>query len=289
MEQAPETALDRSGKRRICHWIIALLCFCGAVLAVICLTEGRKKSSPELVIFGDSIFAQIEGSIPVSDRLQSKSGLTVLSGAFGGTCLARQNVRNTMDFDRDILSMTVLARAAASEDFLPQQSVRISEPATWYFEETVDRLDEVDFDDVRILLLAFGMNDYHCGIPVEDPEDPLNEATYAGALRTVIGLLRERYPGLRLLLATPTYSWYPDRGITCEELNPGGGLLEDYVEKELEVAGECGVEILDLYHDFYPHEKPEDWKEYTRDGVHPNEEGLERIAAAIADYLEENP
>ena len=276
-------------KKGICHWLSALLCFCAAAILLICLTEKKKNNSPELVVLGDSIFTQAQNLISVNERIQGRSGLTVLSGNFGGTCMARQNVQNSMDFDRDILSMAVLARAVVSEDFSAQQSVRQSEPATYYFEETVDELDRVNFDQVKILLMAFGVNDYHCGIPVEDAEDPMKETTYAGALRTAIGLIQNRYPGLRILLVTPTYSWYPEEGVSCEEFNPGGGILEDYVEKELEVARECDVEILDLYHDLYTHETIEDWEKYTWDGVHPNEAGMEKIASAIADYLEENP
>lgn len=276
-------------KKGICHWFFALLCFCAATVLLICLTEKKKDNSPELVVLGDSIFTQTQDLVSVNERIQGRSGLTVLGGNFGGTCMARQNVQNRMDFDRDTFSMAVLARAVVSEDFSAQQSVRQSGPATYYFEETVDKLDQVDFDRVKILLIAFGVNDYHCGVPVEDAEDPMRETTYAGALRTVIGLLQNRYPGLRILLVTPTYSWYPSEGISCEEYNLGGGILEDYVEKELEVARECGVEILDLYHDFYPHGTLDDWKQYTRDGIHPNEAGMEKIASAIADYLEENP
>lgn len=290
MGEMSEKSPDRTKNKSVLYWIAAALLFTGLLLAGIFFPEEQKNQSPDLVIFGDSIFARMQQEeLSVGDRLQEKSGLTILNGAFGGTCLARQNTQNTMDFSQDILSMAVLARAVASEDFLAQQSVKMAEPATWYFEGTVDEIGTVDFDDVGIFFLDFGMNDYHCGIPVDDEENPFNETTYAGALRTVLSLLRKRYPETRILLATPTYSWYPDRGFTCEEYSFGGGVLEDYVEKELEVAREYGVEILDFYHDFYPHEKMEDWKLYTWDGIHPNDAGREKIASAIADYLEENP
>ncbi len=283
----PEKSLDRTKNKNILYWIAAALLFTGLLLAGIFFLEEKKNQSPDMVIFGDSIFAKMQQEeLSVGDRLQEKSGLTILNGAFGGTCLARQNIRNTMDYSQDVLSMADLTRAVASEDFLVQQSVRRDAK---YYEEAVDEMDAVDFDAVGILFMDFGMNDYHCGIPVDDEENPFNETTYAGALRTVISLLRKRYPEMRILLATPTYSWYPDRGFTCEEYSFGGGILEDYVEKELEVAREYRVEILDIYHDFYPHEKMEDWKLYTWDGIHPNDAGREKIASAIADYLEENP
>lgn len=289
MEQIPEESLNRRKRKKICYWFFAILCFCAAATALTGYVGKKKTRSPDLVILGDSLFTQTEQQASVGERLQSRSGLTVFGGTFGGTCMARRNVRKIMGYDQDVLSMAVLARAVASEDFAAQQSVRNTGVADEYFEETVDGLDQVDFDDVKILLLVFGMNDYHSGIPVEDTDDPRRETTYAGALRTVLELLQKRYPDLRIILVTPTYSWYPHQGITCEVFNPGGGILEDYVEKEMEIAREYGVEILDLYHDLYAHDSADDWKTYTRDGVHPNEAAMEMIASVIADYLEENP
>ena len=62
--------------------------------------------------------------------------------------------------------------------------------------------------------------------------------------------------------------------------------MEDYVEAQRRVAQECGVEFLDLYHDFYPHEEYGDWQLYTEDGMHPNEAGRQKIAQTLAAYLQ---
>ena len=73
----------------------------------------------------------------------------------------------------------------------------------------------------------------------------------------------------------------------CEQYNLSG-ILEEYVNKEIEVAEECGVEVLDIYHDFYPHEQWEDYTLYTLDGLHPNDDGRKMIAERIAEYLKNN-
>lgn len=268
------------------YWLGAALIFLTVLFLGFCYAGREERLSPEVVIFGDSIFGQNRGEGSIAQRLQEQSGMKVLNGAFGGTCMARQNRAHAMDFGKkDDLSMVSLVRAVVSGDFSQQQSIRSEEPSTEYYEELVDELDRVDFDAVKIVILAFGINDYHSALSLDDPEDPLSETTYAGALRTVLLQLRSRYPGLRIILMTPTYSWYLGRGETCEEFDPGGGVLERYVEKETEVAREYGVEILDLYHGVYPHETWEDSEKYTVDGVHPNTAGIEKIAAAIEEYL----
>jgi lysophospholipase L1-like esterase len=168
-----------------------------------------------------------------------------------------------------------------------QQATRIRESFTEYFDETIDGLEEIDFSKVEIVLIQHGLNDYYSGIPLDNEEDPYDDYTVQGALRNAITTLQKNYPDLRIILATPTYSWYRAGMQTCEEFNAGYGFLEDYVEAQIAVAKELGVETIDLYHDLYPHEKWEDWEIYTRDGLHPNDEGRTLIAQRLAEYLRE--
>lgn len=199
--------------------------------------------------------------------------------------------RNDQDWKlgnmKDSLSVTALTEAIAMQDFGVQQTVRIRESATDYFGVTIDSMCTIDFEEVDILLMGAGVNDYHAGTPIYPEEDYYDEYTYAGALRSAIRDIREAYPDIRIVLMTPTYTWYLEKNLTCEEYDLGGGVSERYVEAEIHVANEMGVEIIDLYHDFYPHEQWEDWQIYTIDGLHPNEAGRALIAETIANYLKE--
>ena len=78
---------------------------------------------------------------------------------------------------------------------------------------------------------------------------------------------------------------YTVNGKTCEETDNGGGVLEDYVNADLRLAEELDLEVIDVYHDLYPHEKWEDWKLYSRDGLHPNENGMKLLTEKIAEQL----
>ena len=61
------------------------------------------------------------------------------------------------------------------------------------------------------------------------------------------------------------------------------------MEAEIQAAGELGIEVIDVYHDLFPHEKWEDKDLYMRDGLHPNEEGRELLAERIAAFLQDGP
>ena len=250
-----------------------------------------QKEQVQIVLLGDSILGQVRGEDSVAALLQSETGREVFCAAMGGTCGARANVAGREDFTKDILSLDGLTRAIALKDFGAQQTVHIREIGTEGFDEIIDSLEQIDFDKVEILFINHGINDYHAAIPRDAGESGLqDEYTYGGALRESILRLRKAYPGLRIVLVTPTYSWYSKVGETKvfpgKNEDFGGGTLEDYVETQRAVAEETGVEWIDLFHDFYPDEEPGDCWKYTLDGVHPNLDGRAKIASALAAYVE---
>ena len=271
------------------YWCAALGAFLVCVAAVWFFLWEKPTKRVDVVLLGDSIYAEkrLEGC--VAQRLSKAFGKEIYNGAFGGTSLARSDGERWIDERMDAYSMAAFSKAIVSKDFGVQRQIEIEIPATEYFDEVLTGLSQIDFDGVELLFIGYGMNDYQNGVPLDDAGDPRNEYTYGGALRAVLAAMRGTYPKLRIILLTPTYSWYDTLGKSCEEADFGGGVLEGYVELEKKIGEEYGVEVIDLYHDLYPHESFEDLSRYTRDGIHPNEDGLEMISQRIKTYLEEHP
>ncbi len=276
-------------RKEILYSGIALLCF----VVLLALTYNRRenrvpKQSYQMVVLGDSLLGGMNrGQESVPGLLSERLGMTVYNGTLGGTSMSYLDTEKRMGYTKDCLSMAALAKSIAAGDFGIQQTVRIRENATEYFPETIDGLEAIDFEQVEILLLEFGVNDYHVGTPIYPEGDEDDVHTFVGALRSAIQDIRSACPDIRIVLLTPTYSWYPPKELTCEEYDLGGGYLEEYVNAELAVAREMGVEVIDLYHDVYPHEVWEDWCVYTNDGLHPNETGSVLLADKIVAYLQE--
>lgn len=285
-----QNALRKDYIGKIAYSIAAVLLF--AIL--FCVTfpgnaESGEKTAMRIVMLGDSVLGETRDETSVSALLSNHLGEPVFNGALGGTCMGRLDSEMRLANTKDCLSMEALARAIATDEFGVQQTVRIRENATEYFEETINELEKVDFESVEILFIGHGINDYHGGMPIVNEEDPYDIYTFTGALRSAVETLQKKYPDMRIILLTPTYSWYifydtPE--LTCEENNLGGGVLEEYVNAEIELARSMGVEVIDLYHDFYTHEEWSDWQIYTTDGVHPNETGRNMIAEKIYEYLQ---
>ena len=248
--------------------------------------DEAKRQAVQLVTFGDSVFGEVRDETAIPAQLSELLGISCYNAAFGGTRMARADLEHRLDYAKDSLCMVGLMKSLRADDFSVQQTVRIRESNTEYFEETVDGLAAIDFSKVELILIQHGLNDYYSGTAISNTDDPYDEYTFTGALRTSLSILKEKYPEIRIAIVTPTYTWYLQEGLTCEELDMGYGFMEDYVTAELEVAEEFGLEVIDLYHDFLPHEKWEDWELYTRDGLHPNEAGRRLIAERIAEELQ---
>lgn len=271
----------------IIYGIVSAVLFCALLLLTFPLRKTGKTYAPSIVVLGDSIMGQVRDDASVTASLSASLGREVYNGALGGTCFSRIDTDRRSAYTKDSLSFAAISRAAALDDFGLQQTAVVRESATEYFPEVIDTLEETDFSGVEILLVQYGVNDYHQGVPLDNPEDPYDEYTFGGAMRSALSFWKEAYPDLRIILLTSTYSWYLYTGETCEEKDEGGGILEDYVNKEIQVAEEMNVEILDLYHDLYPHEVWEDWSIYTSDGLHPNGTGRILLADTVREYLDQ--
>ncbi len=275
-------------KKTIIYAAIAVLIFSATfALTFSGRTSGKDSQKVQLVAFGDSVFGEVRDGTGIPDRVAELLGMSFCNGAFGGTQAARGDREYRLDYGKDAFSLVGLSKSVYAKDFGVQQTIRLKESSTDYFEEVIDELARIDFAEVELILIQHGLNDFYAGVPVESAEDPYDEYTFTGALRTSLKLLRERCPEAEIVLVTPTYTWNFREELTCEEFDAGCGTMEDYLAAEKKVAQEFGIEVIDLYHDFFPHGQWSDWELYTRDGLHPNEAGRKMIAERIYDCLQE--
>ena len=273
-------------RRVACYGVIgAVMFFLLFSLTFRSRSDFSQRQQVEIVAFGDSVFGEVRNETAVPAQVGALIGKTVYNAALGGTCASRQDVDRRLDRAKDSLSLVGLAVAMGAEDFGVQQSARLRESNMEYFPEVIDGLEGIDFNKVQIILIQHGINDYHAGTLIDNPENPYDLYTVRGAIRRAVAAFRDKNPQVRIVLVTPAYTWYTATGLTCEETDQGGGVLEDYVNAEIRLGEELGIEVVDLYHDCLPHENWWDWETYTRDGLHPNEAGRKLLSQKIAEAL----
>ena len=282
--------MDRKQKsKRRLKCIAAILAAILFVLAVVWTKDYDKgtDNTYKIVCLGDSNLGNARNCLGTIALLEAKIGQPILNGAFGGSMMTDITGKKTEYYSA--LSMYQIAVSICNNNFGVQKSAIDTLARTNYlnyFEDGMEQLAKVDFDEVEILIIEHGVNDYLSGIPVDNGRDPYDTDTFCGTIRTVITMLQKEYPNLRIILVTPAYC-APVSGNgeyrPCDTFDYGGGYLEDYVNAEIEVAKEMNVEVIDLYHELEINE--ENISTYLYDGLHFSEYGMEVLAEFLGDYL----
>lgn len=261
-----------------------------AVFGLLVLRSGMPKEKYDIVILGDSVIGNTSYTAHCTEIAAERTGRTVFNGAFGGTCMSYVEWENRQ-VESSLWCMAELAQAICYRDFSAQKASvaygdyyeETNTSTLEYFKKRMNELAEIDFGKVEILIIEHGTNDYNSGQPLENEENPYDETTFAGALRSSLKLLKETYPDLRIIVMSPLYCELQGRTAKCYEISYGGGILDEYVEKEREIAAEFGVEFLDAYHESGIWEDNADT--YLMDDLHPSQEGQILLGNFLADYL----
>ena len=267
--------------RKNLYWGVSLLLFAGIIMVLLLLKQVQRENY-RVVCLGDSIIGNVRDNTSITAYMEAECGVAVYNGAFGGTTASCKESENRAAKDENILSLVKLTDAICYENFSVQNAGVKRFASMDYFAEAMYGFDKIDWSEVEILVIEHGVNDYLTGAAVDNPVDPYDVTTYGGALRHSLRQLQTMRPDLRIILCTPTYCWFLVKQRNCEEVDLGGGYLEDYVSVELEIAKEFGVEIVDNYHESGIGGEFENWSKYTSDGLHLNENGRRLVAQRIS-------
>jgi len=257
---------------QIAYWLLAA--FAVGLLLIIVRNQlyAPKEYTPNLVILGDSVLTERGESNKVTEPLEEGLNLEVFNATIGGSCITEAGL------DMDVVSFKSLAKGIVAGEFLQQKTTTLTYNGMEYVPSVLETLETVDFRKVQILLLKYGMNDYHGGVPIEQCVESLADGIKA---------LQQNYPKLRIILLTPSFSWYPDRDGDCLTCDFGGGTLVEYVNAFLTFGQAYGIEVLDQFHGTYDDTTVEHWSDVTEDGLHPNEEGARILTNQIIRYLKD--
>lgn len=269
--------------------IAAAFCICGVLLYFAYRSVDRERTDEprDVVAIGDSIIGKEREDGTVDEYFEAYSGLSMVNGAFGGNCASVGEDAGRYSRQGESFTFPELAEAICSQDFAVQRAdFAASQKKIRYFEESIDNLAAVDFRQTGILMAAFGTNDYLSGKRPDDPDDPYNVETYAGALRYGIELLEKTYPDLEIVLVTPPFCHISGWENCWKETFYGGETLDKYVEAEKKVAAEYGLYVIDVFGGAGIDES--NYAQYMESGgLHLNREGREKYARFLAEKTEE--
>ena len=192
------------------------------------------------------------------------------------------------DSNYDAFSMYRLADAVANNSWTLQETAATAAGMPAYFSDTVTLLESIDFNDVDIVTIAYGTNDFNNGVQLDNGGDS-NMAYFADALRYSIQTLLTAFPNLLIFVCTPIYRfWMNSSYVFIDDsnthLNSHGVKLTDFVAKCKEVANQYPVPIIDNYViGMNKYNRSQYFN--TTDGTHPKAEGNMLIASNMANKL----
>lgn len=221
----------------------------------------------------------------LANRIAAKSGATVYNGSFTNSTVSAVYPVYNAGYSMDALSLSYLAEALCTGDFS-----RAAEAANYTYEPdtdalTVEMLKGLNMNTVDILCIMYDGIDYVEGRTSDDPNDPYSIIAYTGALRSAITRIQETYPFIRIVLMSHTFCFsFDDEGNyqNGDRSDLGNGTLSHYLRKEIDVASDCGVSLID---NFYGSINEDNYLEYMEDYIHYNEAGHDLLAQRFVDCI----
>ena len=201
----------------------------------------------KIVNFGDSLFGNYSGDTSISGYIGANlKNTNVVNAGFGGCRMSQRN-----DTTWNAFSMCNLADAICDNDWTLQDAAVNDE--TWssmpsYFPTRLAALKLVNFNNVDLITIAYGTNDYTANVPLDNLSDLDDKSTLAGALRYTINKFQETFPDLRILVLSNTWRYFPNEdNITSDTKNYGNGTGIDYKNCILNTSKSMRIPCLDSY------------------------------------------
>lgn len=230
------------------------------------MKEGHEYDDTlEILCLGNEPFSADTGETGLAQRIAAQTGAVVYNGAFPASTLASKNLNFIeQNYPDDVFTLPYIAEAICSGDFSQMERIRNTyRPDGGTSAEAVDVLkNQVDYNSLDVICIMYDASDYTMQRSVENPLDPKERCSYAGALRYSVSLLQQAYPYVRIIVMSPYYciGTYAD-GTNYDPgiVDMGNGDLTTYLLKEIEAAADVSVSILD---NFYGSINQDNYKEY---------------------------
>ena len=235
----------------------------------------------KILCLGDSIFGT--KNTEVSEFFKSITKANVYNCALGGTRMAQH------EEGWDNWSMYRFAYSIANNDWAIQENGLSHTNVPPFAEERLAFIKTLDFNDIDVITINHGTNDWSGSITLDNDSNPLDTTTYMGALRYSIETILTAYPHLKIVVLSPCWRYWKDSdgnftNDSNTRTNTLGEALVSYVSKGKEVAESYQLDWVDLYHIGFNKLTASIYFPST-DTTHPNNTGRLAIAKKMSECI----
>ena len=232
--------------------------------------EGKK-----IVCLGDDLFTENTGAC-IGSYIAELTGANVTTIGLPGATMSKNSRSKLNNF-----SMYRLADAMASKNYNSQNEAASTMDKV--FGDAVKTLKSIHFEEVDMLIICFGLNDFQKDIPLS-AADKDAENSYTAALAYSIEKICTKYTDLHVYVTTPMYSTAMDKSGN-EATNKAGHTLRDYANAAVETARSYNIPAIDNYSSLGINKINLEYYYDSAESLVPNKNGMKLAARHIASKL----
>lgn len=245
-----------------------------------------------IVFLGDGLFGDYRDETGVPEKVAKLTGANVYNCGFSNTSMSTKNMEYDSSYGLDALSFYFVSLSIANQegyDLLRNGTRNATEGVEDYFMETIDMMDTIDFNDVDVIVINYGVEDYLQSKEIESNHDTLYDPTiFCDALHQGVRWLHKAYPDIQFIVMSPTFCYYEDsdgnKNPADTYKNDQKSTVSGYMIAEKNAAVSENCTFLDNYLGIDVNAETAD-EYFTDSSKFPNEKGRDAIAERIANAV----
>lgn len=272
--------------------LVFALCFAYLAFFIIPKTDYSfpiDENKMNIVIVGDSVYANSLGGGNMSEYLEKELGCEVQNCSIGGTSATSLNRGKEPDYYIDkfnfynVADLMITGNMGSFNDNPANVSSTMNDAHV-----KMKYLKGTDLSRCDYLIINYGINDGFNRVKVSS-ENPFDESTYAGALRCGIDSITKKYPNLKIVVCEVTYATanIKENGKEVRFDSNVNNWRAEYNEALKGIANEYENVYFFSVSDFLDVNE-NNYEEYLADGLHFNEAGKLIYSKEMADFLREH-
>lgn len=253
------------------------------------LLADRPDDGLQILFLGDDMLTYGGSTQSIPNQVSIGTGATVYNCGFPQSTLASRNLGFDEEYCNDVFSFVRLAYCIKSGDYtLVDYYKEYADIYDSSFDTAINTLENIDFNQIDVIFLAYGTYDYLNGYMTTDVTNDSAANAVTGALNAGITAIREAYPHIRFVVMSPTFCYYDegDGTMTQADLRRVGvtdEALGGYIVAMKAICVQLNVSFLDDYFGF-----PLDAQtaqQYLDDAIHVNDDCRKLLADKVIDYI----
>ena len=239
-----------------------------------------KDALMQIVVIGDSQFANYLGSDGIPYMLSRACHANVFNLAIGGTC-ATVGANETTN-DSEWTSPNGVGMARAIEGKVDADKILSN------YDYTRNVFHSCNFAKTTVFIVEYGVNDYLSSMPMNSSDNRgRSPKGFRGALSDIISSLHDTDKDAKIILVSPVYAqFYDSKGAYVGDgniyKNSLGLVLRDYVDSENNVASDYGsyLQYMDAYYGLNI-DSSNAYEQLEADGIHMTSKGRDRYVQLL--------